>query len=52
MQPWTRSKLEHLFVNIRHIQHHMAQLGALLRAAGGPGIAWIGPAQSPTASVR
>jgi DinB superfamily len=46
------SKLEHQFVNIRHIQHHMAQLAVRLRAAGVPGVDWIGPKESPTASVR
>jgi hypothetical protein len=36
------SKLEHQIVNIRHIQHHAAQLADRLRASAGIGIHWIG----------
>jgi hypothetical protein len=36
------SKLEHQIVNIRHIQHHTAQLGDRLRAAHDVGVKWVG----------
>jgi hypothetical protein len=36
------SKLEHQLVNIRHIQHHTAQLSDRLRAATGRGVRWVG----------
>ncbi|MEQ1910733.1 MAG: hypothetical protein ABMA15_18075 [Vicinamibacterales bacterium] len=36
------SKLEHQIVNIRHIQHHTAQLADRLRAATGDGVRWHG----------
>jgi hypothetical protein len=36
------SKLEHQFVNIRHIQHHVAQLGDRLRSSANIGIKWVG----------
>ncbi len=36
------SKAEHQIVNIRHIQHHAAQLIDRVRAAGGPGVEWKG----------
>lgn len=36
------SKLEHQFINIRHIQHHTAQLADRLRAAADIGISWVG----------
>lgn len=36
------SKLEHQFVNIRHIQHHAAQLADRVRAAAGVGVRWRG----------
>ena len=36
------SKLEHQLVNIRHIQHHAAQLGDRLRAVADIGITWVG----------
>jgi hypothetical protein len=40
---WYRmSKLEHQFVNLRHIQHHAAQLADRLRSAAGVGIKWVG----------
>jgi hypothetical protein len=39
---WYRmSKLEHQFVNLRHIQHHAAQLADRLRSAAGVGIKWV-----------
>jgi hypothetical protein len=41
--PWYKvSKLEHQLVNIRHIQHHTAQLVDRLRAADDIGIKWVG----------
>ncbi|MGH9387012.1 MAG: hypothetical protein ACRD2N_22310 [Vicinamibacterales bacterium] len=36
------SKLEHQLVNIRHIQHHTAQLMDRLRASQAIGIKWVG----------
>jgi hypothetical protein len=36
------SKLEHQLVNIRHIQHHAAQLADRLRAAADIGVKWVG----------
>jgi hypothetical protein len=36
------TKLEHQFVNIRHIQHGAAQLAARLRATLNVGLDWIG----------
>jgi len=40
---WYRmSKLEHQFVNLRHIQHHAAQLADRLRSAADVGIKWVG----------
>ena len=39
---WFRmSKLEHQFVNIRHIQHHGGQLIARVRSAADVGIPWV-----------
>jgi len=39
---WYRmSKLEHQLVNIRHIQHHGAQLADRLRSAADIGIKWV-----------
>lgn len=35
-------KLEHQIVNIRHIQHHTAQLADRLRAAEDVGVRWVG----------
>ena len=35
------SKLEHQFVNLRHIQHHAAQLADRLRSAANIGISWV-----------
>jgi hypothetical protein len=43
---WYRmSKLEHQFVNIRHIQHHAAQLIDRVRSAADVGIRWVGARQ-------
>ncbi len=39
---WYRiPKLEHQFVNLRHLQHHAAQLADRVRAATGEGVAWV-----------
>jgi hypothetical protein len=35
-------KLEHQLVNLRHIQHHTAQLADRLRAAEDHGVRWVG----------
>ena len=35
-------KLEHQIVNIRHVQHHAAQLADRLRFGAGVGVRWIG----------
>lgn len=35
-------KLEHQFINIRHIQHHTAQLADRLRVAKNVGVPWVG----------
>jgi hypothetical protein len=41
--PWYKmSKLEHQLVNLRHLQHHAAQLADRLRAALDVGIRWVG----------
>jgi hypothetical protein len=41
--PWYRtSKLDHQIVNIRHIQHHAAQLADRLRAYSNVGTKWAG----------
>lgn len=41
--PWYRmGKLEHQLVNIRHIQHHTAQLADRVRRATGEKFDWIG----------
>lgn len=43
--PWYRmSKLEHQLVNLRHLQHHAAQLADRLRAAADVGVRWVGAA--------
>jgi hypothetical protein len=43
---WYRmSKLEHQFVNIRHIQHHGAQLIDRVRSAADVGIGWVAARQ-------
>ena len=36
------SKLEHQFINIRHTQHHTAQLADRLRSVANVGIKWVG----------
>ena len=36
------SKLEHQIIAIRHIQHHTAQLGVLLRSHANVGMEWLG----------
>lgn len=35
-------KLEHQFVNLRHLQHHTAQLADRLRNGVGVGVRWVG----------
>lgn len=41
--PWYRmGKLEHQFINIRHIQHHTGQLMDRLRVAKDIGVPWVG----------
>lgn len=41
--PWYRmGKLEHQFINIRHIQHHTGQLMDRLRVAKDVGVPWVG----------
>jgi hypothetical protein len=37
-------KLEHQFVNLRHIQHHTGQLADRLRQAANRGVQWLGGA--------
>ena len=40
---WYRmGKLEHQFINIRHIQHHTAQLADRLRVSKDVGVPWVG----------
>lgn len=36
------SKLEHQLINLRHLQHHAAQLADRLRSAADVGIRWVG----------
>ena len=36
------SKIEHQLISLRHLQHHMAQLGDRIRAATNTGIGWVG----------
>lgn len=36
------SKLEHQLINVRHLQHHAAQLGDRLRNAAAVGVEWYG----------
>jgi hypothetical protein len=45
---YSMSKLEHQIMNIRHLQHHTAQLADRLRAELQTGIAWVaaGPGKS------
>ena len=41
--PWYPiPKLEHLLVNLRHIQHHAAQLADRVRMAADQGVQWRG----------
>lgn len=41
--PWYPiPKLDHQIVNIRHIQHHAAQLADRVRAAADVGVRWVG----------
>ena len=40
-------KLEHAIVNIRHIEHHTAQLAARVRIAADVGIDWVGARRKP-----
>ena len=41
--PWYKmSKLEHQFVNLRHLQHHTGQLAERIRQVTGRGIQWAG----------
>ncbi|MFN8061148.1 MAG: DinB family protein [Vicinamibacterales bacterium] len=48
---WYRmSKLEHQLVNIRHIQHHGAQLADRLRSAANIGIVWVSSGRSRAAT--
>ena len=45
---WYRiPKLEHQLVNLRHLQHHTAQLQDRLRAAADVGVAWIASGRGP-----
>lgn len=39
-------KFEHQIVNLRHIQHHAAQLADRLRASAGIGVQWVGARRS------
>ena len=43
------SKFEHQLVNLRHIEHHMAQLADRLRAACDVNVTWRGKGPAPTA---
>ena len=48
---WYRmSKLEHQLVNVRHIQHHGAQLADRLRSAADIGITWVSSGRSAVTS--
>lgn len=50
---WYRiPKLEHQIVNIRHVEHHVAQLADRLRAAEGVGVRWVGARRNRAATVR
>ena len=40
------SRAEHQIANVRHIQHHTAQLTDRLRAAANVGVAWVGSAKN------
>jgi hypothetical protein len=41
------SKLEHQLVNLRHVQHHGAQLADRLRSASDIGIKWVSSGRAP-----
>src|SRR5262245_50083656 len=41
------SKIEHQMINLRHLQHHMAQLGDRLRNVAGVGVDWVGSGRRP-----
>lgn len=50
--PWySMSKLEHQLVNLRHIQHHAAQLADRLRIATGATTRWVATGPAPRASA-
>ena len=38
------AKLPHQLMNVRHAQHHAAELADRLRAAGGEALDWVGQA--------
>ncbi len=40
-------KLEHQIVNLRHIQHHAAQLADRVRTAVDEGVRWVGARRQP-----
>ena len=45
---WYRMpKLEHQFVNLRHVQHHTGQLAERLRQTANHGLRWVGGAVAP-----
>lgn len=41
-------KLEHLILNVRHVEHHVAQLAARLRSEADVGIDWVGAKRDPS----
>jgi hypothetical protein len=45
---YSMGKLEHQFVNLRHVQHHVGQLADRVRAATGEGVPWVSPKTSAT----
>ena len=45
-------KLEHQIVNIRHIEHHMAQLADRLRSSAGIGIQWVGACRGTNSTAE
>jgi hypothetical protein len=50
--PWYKmSKLEHQLVNLRHLQHHGAQLADRLRTSLDVGVRWVGGDKRPQASA-
>jgi hypothetical protein len=49
--PWYPiPKLEHQLVNVRHVQHHAAQIADRLRAHLDVGVAWAGARRPPAAT--